>query len=57
MRLPVGAEVITGARLSMCLMKSLVIFSSSSTSRIERGTPAGGAPAPGPFGCVACRDQ
>lgn len=37
----------------MSLMKSLVILSSSSTSRIERGTPPEGAPAPGPFGCAA----
>lgn len=43
----VGAEVITGPFLSMSLMKSLVILSSSSTSLIERGTPPGGAPAPG----------
>lgn len=48
----VGAEVITGAWLSMSFIKSLVILSNSSTSRIERGTPPGSTPAPGPLGCA-----
>lgn len=37
--LPVGGEVMTGACASMFLMKSWVIFSSSSTSLMERGIP------------------
>lgn len=36
---PVAGEVITGGCLSMSLIKSLVIFSSSSTSLIVRGAP------------------
>lgn len=50
---PVGAEVMTGAFLSMCLMKSLVILSSSSTSFILRGTPPPGIETgPGGDGCL-----
>lgn len=43
---PVAGEVITGGCLSMSLIKSLVIFSSSSTSLIVRGAPPGPEPEP-----------
>ena len=49
MCLPVGADVMTGACVSISLMKSLVILSSSSTALMERGTPPPGM-ATGPGG-------
>lgn len=52
---PVGVEVMTGACVSMSLMKSLVILSNSSTSLIFRGTPPPGTgTGPGADGC-ACK--
>lgn len=42
MCVPVGWEVMTGACVSISLMKSLVIFSSSSTSLMFSGTPPPG---------------
>lgn len=55
-RVPVGVEVMTGACVSMSLMKSLVIRSNSSTSLIFRGTPPPGTgTGPGADGCVHTR--
>lgn len=52
-RVPVGVEVMTGACVSMSLMKSLVILSNSSTSLILRGTPPPGTgTGPGGDGCA-----
>lgn len=53
---PVGVEVMTGACVSMSLMKSLVILSSSSTSLIFRGTPPPGiGTGSGGEGCCTCK--